>query len=149
MSHFPPISFLVLCQPAKISSHLQNSLHTICRGWQAPVLSSSSPGGSQSRKACGSPMKQLIGKLTRLMVPSSLTMGSHRRWLWHQSGPLWPRWRDTHRVREWTPGQIVLVSVSSSTSPVIMGESLNTSKHPHIENVYVSPYRAYGEELMR
>lgn len=53
-------SLFFVSQQKSLSTHLQNSLRTICRGWQAPVLSSLlSPGGSQSRKACGSPLKQL------------------------------------------------------------------------------------------
>lgn len=71
------LSLFFVSQQKSLSSHLQNSLHTICQGWQAPVRSSlSSPGGSQSRKACGSPLKQLSANRTPPMVPSSLMSSS-------------------------------------------------------------------------
>lgn len=72
----------VLCQPAETSlfpSPKQPTHHL--SGWQAPVLASvSSSSESQSRKACGSPLKQPEANWSPRMVPSSLMNCSVMRW---------------------------------------------------------------------
>lgn len=70
-SSLPSLSLLFFVRQQKSpSSHLQNSLHTICPGWQALALSSPfSPGGSWLGKSWRSPFKAAIGRVAFLLVP--------------------------------------------------------------------------------
>lgn len=124
-------------QQKSLSSHLQISLHTICRGWQSPVLASlSSPGGSQSRKACGwIPYEAAIGKLDPtdgFFFTNQLQFHGIGSELGYQSLSLDPgKEIDTgYSWEDGLQGQTVWVSVLGSASSVLMGESLNTSQKP-------------------